>query len=769
MQTPTPFKNSKFDFSKSILQQNSIDNKVKELATQVKQKPITKLTRNDLFWDAKKIVEAKWIDRKAAMTETLKYYKAKGLQVDGLDIDAQLQSMQPVVAPVQEGNTTLSSRLQGVEDKALSKAEERIWTDRNAFRVKLDNMAAKAWVLSGVIWAWVWEIFETTGQIISAITPDSIEDKIKNEAQRQFDMVTWSQLWQLQWKVIKWTASTAKEVFEVLPENVQKDLESLWTIWIGILDAIGAGYAVKWAKSAAISAKDMASKKNFLTQENREKYIAKENEKIDKIFWQVGQPWKKDLDNMGAFKASVKNIDTEDVKTYADLNDRFDDKISTLARKQDEILPSEKIYDISELTQTSKGGSITANPVSQAIDDMESLYERIGDIDALEKVRELKSSKLSVKDINNVAREYNTQFWQKAFTKTGEQKFSDIGRSFENTRKWVKDISRDLLPDDAMKLLDAEISDLYNARGISKNMVDKVEMLKNRIDERGLLASISNSAGKILDTITWWIPKELFSSMLLKWGMGKATLDSLTLQGRLAKNLKVIESSLAKIEKAKDARVVSEILEDMAKQIGLTREQINAQASELWEKIKNKAWDLADSTADKVGVRAKFMWDEGTGISGKIDDSIRKYTSDWGQQINKKIRSWKLSESDKLEIKNLDEFIENAPKNSWSSYRWRTIDESKIDSFIKDIKENWYLDTGYTSSSTNYWDATTFARNWWGKKWIILEIDSKKWALVDRKFNEFDEEEILFPRNSSFKYSDTYTWWNWTQVIVVTD
>jgi hypothetical protein len=34
--------------------------------------------------------------------------------------------------------------------------------------------------------------FETTGQIISAIVPDSIEDKVKNEAMRQFEEVTQS-------------------------------------------------------------------------------------------------------------------------------------------------------------------------------------------------------------------------------------------------------------------------------------------------------------------------------------------------------------------------------------------------------------------------------------------------------------------------------------------------------------------------------------------------------------------------------------------------
>mgnify|MGYP003651931821 FL=1 len=147
-------------------------------------------------------------------------------------------------------NTTLMSRLQESWEKRLQQSQNIDASDRNWFRKLLDRTALKAGSFRDIIWAWIWEAFETSGQLLSAITPDSIEDGVKNEVIRQFEMVTQSQLWQIQGNIAKWIGYTAKEVYDLLPENVQQDVESLWTIWLWILDAIGVGYAAKWAKSA---------------------------------------------------------------------------------------------------------------------------------------------------------------------------------------------------------------------------------------------------------------------------------------------------------------------------------------------------------------------------------------------------------------------------------------------------------------------------------------------------------------------------------------
>lgn len=78
------------------------ESKIKEIATQQPTQQEQKLTRQDLFDDAKKIVEEKQVDKQTALTETLKYYQAKGLQIEWVDIDVELQGMSPVEETTEE-------------------------------------------------------------------------------------------------------------------------------------------------------------------------------------------------------------------------------------------------------------------------------------------------------------------------------------------------------------------------------------------------------------------------------------------------------------------------------------------------------------------------------------------------------------------------------------------------------------------------------------------------------------------------------------------
>ena len=736
---------------------SNTEDKIKEIATQKQPQEVQAETYSPdrFFKDINTVKQKESIDTDSAAKAVLNAYKQRGITIEGIDIDAELGNISP--QPVEGStNTTFTSRLEDVKETALAKAEDRKWTDRNAFRTALDNAATKASVFSGVVWAWIWEAFETWGQLLSAITPDSIEDRVKNRVMEEIDMVAWTAPWQAVWTIGKWLWYTAKEVYGLLPDDVQRDVESLWDIWLGMLDAIGAGYAGKTLKNAPWAIKDASAgiteavwKKNFLTQESRNNYIAKESEKIDKVVWQISQPWKKQLGDVEAMKKSINQVDTSDIQSYEDLSNRFSDKITSIANKQDELLPSEKIYEISSLGTKSKGGTIEVNFIENALDDMEKLYEKVWEIDNLERVRELRAWKLSVKDINDIAREYNVNFGKKAFNKDGSAKFSDIGQAFENTRKWVKEQARWLLPDDTLKILDSELSDLYSARNLSDDMVSKVAVLKNRLDERWLIANLSNKAGKIVDILTLWAPKELFSSMLLKWGMWKATLDSLTLQNRLSKNIKLIESSLSKIEKAKDARVVSEVIEDLAKTLWLTREQINTQAS----KAKDSLWDLADNVADKVGARAKFMWDEGTGISWKIDDFSKVGTTKSAVFIkNNGVYRQKISDvikSDELlskypEIRNWNIYLQN---NNWSAFEKWT---AKKDMFAIYVGKNWWdnvIDTKKASKIRKQmddlidsWKPDSEIESQYLK--LEKELDKVESEFIGRKLNETGKKII---------------------------
>lgn len=139
------------------------------------------------------------------------------------------------------------------------------------------------------------------------------------------------------------------------------------------------------------------------------------------------------------------------------------------------------------------------------------------------------------------------------------------------------------------------------------------------------------------------------------------------------------------------------------------------------------------------------------------EKAIKKYTNN-SDKINKMLREWKTDST----ITAVDEFIGKQPSYKWDVYRWLTVDEWKYDSILENIRKNWIKDKAYTSTTENYWDATTFARNGNWKKWIMFEIQSTNWKKIDKKYNAYNEEEILFPRNTQFKYVWEYKdAWRW--------
>lgn len=138
-------------------------------------------------------------------------------------------------------------------------------------------------------------------------------------------------------------------------------------------------------------------------------------------------------------------------------------------------------------------------------------------------------------------------------------------------------------------------------------------------------------------------------------------------------------------------------------------------------------------------------------------DIVKNYTKDGGQKINTLLRNGKSPDS-KM-ITGLDSYIKSGKKYEGESYRGLTLSDVEYENFVSNIKKNGYSDKGYISSSVNFGDATTFARDSLSNKTkgVILQIESKNGTIIDKKLNKYNEEEILHPRNSKFEYVDEYT------------
>lgn len=69
----------------------------------------------------------------------------------------------------------------------------------------------------------------------------------------------------------------------------------------------------------------------------------------------------------------------------------------------------------------------------------------------------------------------------------GEPKTSVSSELYESQRKAIKDFVRDKMPDDAVKNLDQQYSQLSNTRTWVEKMAEKVNTLTQKTKKKGLL------------------------------------------------------------------------------------------------------------------------------------------------------------------------------------------------------------------------------------------------------------------------------------------
>lgn len=244
---------------------------------------------------------------------------------------------------------------------------------------------------------------------------------------------------------------------------------------------------------------------------------------------------------------ALSAVDTEGVKTYADLSGKLNESIPKYAKMVDEELAKDpKLYKLDELSKSV--GDVKQNFVEKALNHLQELYTKIEDPVRAKQVEAVlnkaNTTGLSKVEINNIARQYNSEFDSKAFSKiTGEPLTSVNAQAYENIRKGVKDTARQGMGDSA-KELDDTLSSIYNTKRLVDKNVEAVNTLKQKVDARGLGTKIGRGLLDAMDIATLGIGK----GMLLKLkprGFGFKVKNSLDLEEALSRNLKIVNEALA--------------------------------------------------------------------------------------------------------------------------------------------------------------------------------------------------------------------------------
>lgn len=265
---------------------------------------------------------------------------------------------------------------------------------------------------------------------------------------------------------------------------------------------------------------------------------------------------------------ALSSLDTQGVKTFQDLGQKIKSKIRELAKQVDEDLgldkTTRKLDELKSFITTPQGTTVVSNSVENALNQLSELYTKIGDNVKFANLQDLiskaKNIGLTNKEINQLARNYNSEFGSKAFSKLGDPLTSVNAQMYENTRKALKDFARQGITGTEAKVADETMSALYNTQTLIKKNIEAVNKLKQKIAERGMLEKIGHTVSKYADIFTGGGLRG-FVGGLLPRGAGYKTLNALDLESVLERNLKIIQDAI----KSKSDDEIIKLLEQLNK------------------------------------------------------------------------------------------------------------------------------------------------------------------------------------------------------------
>lgn len=377
-------------------------------------------------------------------------------------------------------------------------------------------------------------------------------------------------------------STAAREAADVATDAVVKGSKQL--------EKVGnkADEALRVAARSAGEAVDIA------TESRRAARVASQQEKVDNAVARITQAGADDRAKEQARRA-LTEIDTTGVKTYDELNNRIDEQIKAISQNVDaELNQFTETYTPQTAGVYTKVGdkTVTQNPVLEALDGLETAYNKSGEAPKAEAIRQLRqkfeTDGLTVREMNDLAREYGIEYRDRSFTKMGDPKAGFNAENYENVRSGLKQVVRDRLPTDTAKELDAKISDLYATRDLTSKIEDRVAKLQQRITNRTLPQKVGGAAAQIVDLITMGGLRG-FIAKLSPSNIGNKAMNALEIEKELKKNLKELDKLLALQDNKKFADAFEKWAEEL--QPGLSTRVVSGLDAEekdtLLQKLNN--------------------------------------------------------------------------------------------------------------------------------------------------------------------------------------
>jgi hypothetical protein len=214
------------------------------------------------------------------------------------------------------------------------------------------------------------------------------------------------------------------------------------------------------------------------------------------------------------------------------------------------------VYNMDELAtvQKTKGGiPVTNNYIQTSIGHLKELYTKTDDLVNAGNMDELlarvQTEGLTKKEVNDIARTYNVEFGNKAFGPMDTPLTSVNAQTYRNVQQGLKEVARRGLSD-AAKELDSTISSLYNTKRLIDQNARAATLLRQKFDQRGIVEKLGRHIVSAMDLATGGLLKGMTKALLPR-SVGYKIMNAVDLEEKLARNLKIINAEIKRVEKMK--------------------------------------------------------------------------------------------------------------------------------------------------------------------------------------------------------------------------
>ena len=751
----------------SIYTPSKTEQKIKEIAQKPQPtKPAKTYTQDELFKKVDNAVEQYGMNPDEAMLELLNSAKSKWYAIEWYDIDSEIKALSPQAPQEpqpQIDTTTFLWKLEQAGRERMQNTEEIQSSDANFFSKQLQLLWQKAGAFSDIVWAWV-------SEALSTITPDSIENKVINEV---------SKFMQSQWVQDK--VKTAKEVYDILPESVQKNVEALWNIGLWILDIVWAWQVAKIAKPVATAWVKTTGK---IVSWIAKAPITWLKEWFKQSYWFDADTISQVLKNNTKFK-ELQNLPIEEVgRNVADdvvkgIETRLDD-LSEVGKGYESVKKWAIItndYEVQrwyldvvnkvEMKQLTKADKTV---LKDAVDYIKGYKWDLTDSDVLALRKQLDSV---LYDPNTWLKRKLSPQWERIIQWARE----NIDNIAKERITGLKELDAQFAPEKQLltkvkwyiyakdgSLKDNYIQTISNITGKGKEI--KLEMLEKINPDLSAQVKMYKALQDI-DRVKEWFKVGTYRTTLpwiawawvwfaIWWPVWAVVWPLLSFMIFNPTTWIKILNTIAKIE-----RGISGIVWKVKNWIKLTTEELSrliealeSNLDTMWQQAKTKVWEWFDTLADKTGARVKFIDDtKGTWISGKIEapkeliDEARKY-------------------------KSADEFIKNKANKGdillhWTDKVFDSFDVNKIWKWWDRTRIEWWQLWRGIYFTDDYWEAV-----WYAKYVNKQTIEKLKYEDSNKRFNEgvrllnewkISKEELY---QKYFNQSIDELWYKWNENII---